>query len=131
MKSIKVYYTALIISAVFFLMYWFAPWGYQYLAQEKQSLLSYHSYGSVIGESEYLYWGFFSAMVIGYVGMLLFRKLFRLWFVSLIVISLILSPLFGMSIITGIEVFIIDTSTILSGFVIALAYFTPLKDKFY
>ena len=112
-------------------MYWFAPWGYGYLAQEKQSLLSYNGYGSLVGESEYFYWGFFLAMVTGYIGMLLFRKLFRLWFVSLIVIGLILSPIFGMSILTGIEAFIFDTSTILSGFVIALAYFTPLKDKFY
>jgi len=122
---------ALGISAVFYVMYMFAPWAYGTLNPEIYILLSYDGRGALIEAPEWLFWGQLIITLIGYAGMALFRRLFRVIFVGLIVINLILSPIYGASVITGIEVFIIDTSTLLSGFAIALSFYTRLNDKFY
>lgn len=131
MNLIQIYWGALIVSAVFFVMYMFAPWAYSTLEPEMQSLLSYRGYGALIEVPEWVLWLQLIIALIGYAGMAFFRNFFRLVFVASLAVNLILSPIFGASVITGIEVFIIDTSTLLSGFAIALSYFTRLNDKFY
>ncbi len=131
MKLIHSYWLSLAISAIFFVMYMFAPWAYGTLEPEMQTLLSYSGYGALVEAPDWIFWLLLVIALIGYAGMALFRNLFRVIFVAFTVITLLLSPIFGASVITGIEVFIIDTSTLLSGFAIALSYYTRLNDNFY
>lgn len=131
MKILNIYWAALFVSATFFLMYWFAPWAYGTLDPETQSMLSFGGTDSLVSIPEWWYWFHLVIVLVGYGGMFLLRKIFRWWFLGAFVLGLLLSPVYGTSIITGIEVFIIDTSTFLSGFILALAFFSPLKNKFY
>ncbi|MCG7899533.1 MAG: hypothetical protein JAY85_13885 [Candidatus Thiodiazotropha weberae] len=80
---------------------------------------------------EWIFWFQVVIAFVGYIGMVLFRKSFRLIIVLSTVFSLLLSPIYGVSVITGIEVFIIDISTLLAGFAIALLFYTRLNEKFY
>ncbi len=131
MKLLHTYWIALAISALFYVMFMFAPWAYGTQSPEMQSLLSYGGYGALFEAPDWIFWAQLIITLIAYAGMALFRKLFRLLFLVIIVVNLMLSPIYGASVITGIEVFIIDTSTLLSGFVIALSFYTRLNDKFY
>ncbi|MCU7852631.1 MAG: hypothetical protein KZQ80_10495 [Candidatus Thiodiazotropha sp. (ex Monitilora ramsayi)] len=131
MRVIHSYWVALAISAVFFILYMFAPWAYWTLEPGMQSLLSYGGYGALFEIPEWIFWFQLGIALVSYIGMALFRKSFRLIFVLFIVFSLLLSPIYGASVITGIEVFIIDTSTLLAGFAIALSFYTSLNEKFY
>ena len=63
--------------------------------------------------------------------MFLLRKAFRVLFIVLIVVAFAVLPLMGIAVQTGIDIVLTDISTILSGFTIALAYCTDLKNKFY
>jgi len=131
MKLIRIYHAAIVVSAMLYLMYMFAPWVYQFLNPEIQSLLSYGGAGAYIDFPEWLFWGHLFGNLAGYIGMAFFRKAFRVLFLIVTIGSLLVSPLYGISIITGIEVFLVDASTLLSGLVIALAYFTTLNERFY
>lgn len=131
MKLLHTYWVALAISAVFYIMFMFAPWSYSLLDPDMQSLLSYGGYGAIFETPEWVFWAQTIITLISYVGMALFRKLYRLLFLVILVVNLILAPIYGASVITGIEVFIIDTSTLLSGFVIGLSFYTRLNEKFY
>ena len=108
----------------------FAPWMYGTLDSETQSLLSYSGWNSMFVVPEWVFWVMLLANLAGYIGMFMYKKFFRLLFSLILVVSILLSPIFGMSIITGIEVFFIDASMLLAGIVLALAYFTPINDKF-
>ena len=131
MKITQIYRAALIVSAVFFVMYWCAPWAYGTLGGERQSLLSYNQFGAWFIFPEWFSWVFFIAVLVGYLGMFLFRWLGVWVFLGTLVINLLLSLTAGLSVITAVEVFVIDTSTLLSGFILALVFYSPLKERFY
>lgn len=127
---LKIYAGSLAVSCVFYILYWFAPWMYGGFSPEAQGILSYGGFGAWIEIPESLSWALFVLVVISYAGMLFFKKILRMLFLLLKLFTLIVSPIYGMSVITGIEVLISDTSTLLSGFSLALAYFSPLKEHF-
>ncbi len=131
MKLLKIYQISLIASCLLYLGYWFAPWLYGYLDSESQGILSYGG----IKASFYLpdwFWDLFLVLnLIAYLGMFLFRKVFRTLYVTLIVLSYPLASLSGMVVMTGVEGVIISIVALLDGVVITLAYLTELRNKFY
>jgi len=131
MNLLKTYQASLIISCLLFVSFWFAPWLYGYLDAESQQILSYGGIKASIYLPNWVFNIYLILTIISYIGMYLFRKAFRLLFVSILVLSIPLETLFGMVVMTGIEAAMLDISNILSGIVIALAYFTELKSKFY
>ena len=131
MNLLKTYQASLIISCLLYVSFWFAPWLYGYLDAESQQILSFGGSKSSINLPDWFWNIYLTLTIISYIGMYLFRKAFRILFVSILVVSIPFETLFGMVVITGIEAAVIDISNILSGFIIALAYFTKLKSKFY
>ncbi len=111
-------------------MYWYAPWLYGYLSPDKQSLLSYGNFGAMIEPPEWWYQLNLIVILVIYAGLFKFREIFRWLYLFVTVFLLVTSPIYGVSIITGIEVFITGTSTMLNGFILALAFYSPLKEKF-
>ncbi len=131
MNLLKTYQASLIISCLLFVSFWFAPWLYGYLDAESQQILSYGGIKASIYLPDWFFNIYLILTIISYIGMYLFRKAFRLLFVLILAVSIPLETLFGMVVMTGIEATMLDISNILSGIVIALAYFTELKSKFY
>ncbi len=131
MNLLKTYQASLIISCLLYVSFWFSPWLYGYLDAESQQILSYGGIKASIYLPDWFFNIYLALTIISYIGMYLFRKAFRLLFVLVLVVSIPLGTLFGMVVMTGIEAAMLDISNILSGIVIALAYFTELKSKFY
>lgn len=75
--------------------------------------------------------GFLLAGIVSYLGMALFRKGFRIMFLAVFLVPILIAVVGGMNIITGPEVFFADVSTFLAGFAIALSYYTELNEQFY
>jgi len=95
------------------------------------SLLSYGGLEAWFKIPEWWLWFHLVATLVGYFGTVFFRKLFLWLLVGSFILGLFLSPAMGASAVTGIEVFFIDVSTVLIGFVFGLAFYSPLKEKFY
>lgn len=130
MKLLVIYQVSLLISACCLLAYWFAPWLYNHLGQDEQVLLSFTGVNAIFDYPQWLYQAVLALSLLGYAGAFLFRKVFFWFLPGVIVFQLLLAPFGGLLVITGLEVLIIDLSTLLAGFAIALALFTPLKDRF-
>ncbi|HEY9199861.1 MAG TPA: hypothetical protein VIR60_10880 [Gammaproteobacteria bacterium] len=127
----KIYYLTLGISAGLYLLYWFAPWTYGYLDEEQQSLLSYGGHGALLVLPDGLWWLLLLATLLGYLGMALFRNSFRILFLAVLCVSVLISVIGGASVVTGPEAFFVDVSNFMAGFAVALSYYTELNEKFY
>ena len=131
MNLLKTYQASLIISCVLYVSFWFAPWLYGFLDAESQQILSYGGVKSSIYFPDWIWNIYLTLTIFSYVGMFLLRKAFRTLFVLILVVSIPFDTLTGMSVMTGIESAAMTVSNLLSGVVIALAYFTELRNKFY
>lgn len=127
---ITVYLSSVIAGCAFYVMYWFAPWAYGLFPGETQSILSYSSFDAWFEIPEWFSWGLFLTMLISYAGMFLFVKMFRTIFLVLNVVVILSSPVYGVSILTGLEVILVDASTLLSGVILGIAYFSPVSERF-
>jgi hypothetical protein len=125
------YLGSLVLSCGLYVMFWFFPWAYGWLSSDMQGVLAFGGAGARFDLQEWFYWSMFAATLISYIGMAAFRKVFRAAFLGLTVFGLVVSPVYGVSVITGIEVCMIDTSTLLAGVVLGMAYFSPLNEYFY
>ncbi len=131
MNLLRIYHISLIASCVLYLAYWFAPWLYGYLDTESQQILALEGSKATL-TLPVVFWDFYLFFtLVSYVGMFLLRKAFRTLFIVLLVGIFPVQSLMGIGVTTGIESVIVEISTLLTGVVIALAYFTELKDKFY
>jgi hypothetical protein len=120
-----------IVGALAYAVYWFMPYSYGYLDSETGSLLSYGGYGAIYQGSEMLDRAIFGAWMISAFGMLLFRKVARTLFLVLIVVTTPVTVLHGVSVETAGGALMLDVANIADGMVLALAFFSPVKDEFY
>ena len=131
MKIETFYRTCIIVGAILYIAFWFMPYSYGYYNGEIQSLLSYTGFAATIQFSDTVSWIIFFMFLFCSLGMYLYRKIFRTAFLLLLTTITIISSLTGVSVITGVDVMLNDITSILDGAVLAMAYFSPIKDKFY
>ncbi|MCG7974693.1 MAG: hypothetical protein JAZ16_06500 [Candidatus Thiodiazotropha taylori] len=132
MDTLKTYRILTLTSAALFTAFWFSPWAYHLLQNEQiSSLLTYHGHGAMFSSPNWWSWAYFAATMIGYAGLLLLRRSYRTFFLLFTIFGAVTSPVYGISIITGIEVFMLDASHILRGVVLGMAYFSTLDGRFY
>ena len=130
MKIIDTYKASLIISSVFSVLFWFSPWwAHEALDYETQSILAFRGHGSWFSFPVALFWVYLLAMIAGYVGMFLYIKQLRTVFICATVFGIAILPTAGLSIITGTEAFLADTSTLLAGFAIGLSIFSNISEQ--
>lgn len=101
-----------------------------------EMLVSAGGYGAILPYDEYsrffmfydvaMYFGF----VLSSIGMLFFYNSARMFFVLLMAISLILTLFSGMMVSIESVAFLGEILSLLDGAILALAYLTPLSEKF-
>jgi len=111
--------------------YWFFPYLYGYFDSDQQSLLSYSGAWSIYIFPNWFYWILFLAWMVGALGMILMRKIGRLIFLFSVIILIPLSILGGFVVLSPPEVLLGYMTTILEVFALSLAYFSPLREKFW
>ncbi|WP_092999113.1 hypothetical protein [Thiohalomonas denitrificans] len=131
MNAKMLFRIAVIAGAVTYVAYWFLPYTYGYLDTFTGSLLSYGGHDAVFVGPELFHNVIFVAWLVAAVGLLLFRKLARSLFLILVVTTMALSPLYGLSVETAGGATLISIANMADGVVLALAYFSPVKNEFY
>lgn len=131
MQLTKVFRIALVVGSVAYAVYWFLPYSYGYLDSETGYLLSYAGYGAMYSGNEFIDIAIFMAWLISAFGMFFFRKVARSIFLILVVTNIVAVPLYGISVETAGGAMMLDVAHIADGMVLALAYFSPVKDRFY
>ncbi len=131
MTLLRTYQLSVFTSCIMFVAYWFSPWLYGYLDTETQSILAWGGYKAALNLPEWFWNAYLLITIVSYIGMFLLRKIFRTLFLVVMIFSFPITFIGGIYVMTGIEVILIDLSTLLTGFIIALAYYSNLKKHFY
>ena len=131
MKLETVYRAAIISGALAYILFWFMPYTYGYFDGEIQAILSYTGYASIISFNETTGWLLFFMFLACSFGMFFYRKIFRTAFLMLIIFTTTLIPLLGLAVMTSVDTLFINITNIMDGVALAMAYFSPIKDKFY
>ena len=122
---------AVVAGALTYVAYWFLPYTYSYLDSFTGSLLSYAGHDAIFVGSELFHNAIFTAWLAVAVGLILFRKIARTALFILVVATTALSPLYGVSVETAGGATLISIANMSDGLVLALAYFSPVKNEFY
>lgn len=70
------------------------------------------------------------AMIIGFIGLYRWQSWARRLFLIVIAVSYAMTPFLGNYVYSGLTYAIYSLATLLSGFTLALAYFSPVAEKF-
>ena len=130
----RLFFLVGITFIISYVAWWFCPYLYGYLDSKVHPLLGMAGHQSIIPDTklgnivaELL----FAVTVVGALGTLFFRKIFRTIFALAICISVITSPLWGYAVEPPFSLFFGYISSVLSGVFLASAYFSKLSDVYY
>ena len=124
-------YRALIsIVGLLAISLWFSGYLYPLLSEDFQSLLAYSGFGAFITFGGVISWGWFLLFILSLAGMLFYLRFSRLLFICTVIASLIMLPLSGILVATGVELALSDLSNILCGAILCIAFTPPINGKF-
>ena len=131
MNILAIYRFSLVSVVLTYSAYWFFPFMYGYFEDAQQEFLSYGGSWSIYYFPTWFYWSLYILWLIGALGMLLMRKLGRLIFLCTVIILMPISILTGFVVQSPPEVFLGYVTTSLEAFVLTLAFFSPIREKFW
>jgi hypothetical protein len=131
MQLATIFRSTLVVGVIAYTAYWFLPYSYGYLDAEAGSLLSYAGYGAIYSGNEIIDSAVFWAWILSAIGMFFFRRIARSVFVLILIASTVSVPLYGLSVETAGGAMLLDVAHIADGIAVALAYFSPVKDRFH
>jgi hypothetical protein len=108
------------------LPYFDGPW----LTEKELDVLSYGGYNAAVQLPDIFRWLWLVAWFVAAGGMLFFLGWARLLFLSWLVLSAFVVAVGGMQTQTAAEGFLSDAGSVFDGMLVALAYFSSLKDRF-
>ena len=119
------------ISTALFVFLWLVPFfDYHWLNEEELTILSASGYGSLIPESQLLYWFLFVAWIVISIGLWLFIDVARTAYLYLLVATSVASFFWGFNIFTPYENGIQNIVTLSDGAILVMAYFTSINNEF-
>ncbi len=125
----NIFRITIVVGAITYVAYWLLPYSYGYLDSETGILLSYGGYGAIYSGNEILDVAILVMSVVSSLGMFFYWKVARYIFLLLIA-TVVAVPLYGLSIQTAGGAMLLDVVHITDGMALALAYFSPVKDRF-
>ena len=122
----------LVISAMLFYVLWFcAPYLDSYIKDPNvQDLLLWHGYGAIIKPTDIEAYVWLLVYGLLSIGLVYFKAWARTAFLVVTVLAVTLILASGMTIHTVYEQILLQIVTLLDGAIIAMAYFSKLKDEF-
>lgn len=131
MKTVTVFRLAVVIGTAAYVACWALPYLDGYLDPDVARLLSFNGFNAVYYPDKAIAYAEFVAWIVCAVGLLLFRKIARSLFLVLIVLSTAMTPLYGVFIESAGGMALLGISQMADGVVLALAYLSPVKERFY
>jgi len=130
----KFYFRVLVLIAVALNVGWgFIPYiEYNFYGPEKNDLMRWTGYGAPLDWDAlvYLWYAFLVAYGVTCIGLIYFKAWSRECFLLVKVIVLLLSFVYGVSVISEFSSFYGQIMTLIDGFIIAMIYFSDLRMEF-
>ena len=100
------------------------------LSENVSSLLEWNLYNAIIAVPIQITWIMFLLFNMASIGMFFFQRNFRTIFLVLLIVSLVITPLQSISVMTALDASMMYYISIIDGFILAIAYYSRLSDKF-
>lgn len=122
----------LVIAATACYVVWFLlPYWPFYLTETEQRMVDVSGYGAVLPVEHPLYYSaWFALWMIAAFGLILLKNWARHLFLTLSVLGSALAPFSGFVIQAPLDGLFANTSALLDGAILAIAYLSPLADSF-
>jgi len=131
MLEIRLYRAGLVVSLFLYVSYYFAPYSYGFLSPDVAGVLSYSGYGAIWPGNDVWFNALLVAWCVTTFGMFFFSKVARAIFAFLLIVSMAMTPLYGVSVELAGVAMLFDLSNVLVGYVLAMAFFSPqIKRRF-
>lgn len=129
--DVKVFRTLVLVSTVSYLLFLFGGWIFwRDISEETYSGLGWRGYGAILPIPYKIWWLISILWIATAIGMLTFSKQARVVYLALTLFGLVTALLGGMVAELAIENLFITLTYLTDGAVLALAYFSPLKERF-
>lgn len=130
MALIKIFQVGLVIRTVAYVGWFFMPSAPPLFGETVERMTAYHGFNAVLPAHVAVYGSEFALWIIAAVGMFFFTSWGRVLFALMVLITILLAPLTGVAVQDPLEVTLGALSLILDGFLVALAFFSPLSKHF-
>ena len=130
MNPVVLFRTLVVVGTISYIPYLFLPYTYGYLDSFTGSLLAYSGFNAIVTLPTILGYAMFIGWLVAAVGLFFFYTNALRLFVILVVGSLFLGPLSGIHIETAGGATLLAITCMADGAILALAYFSPVKDEF-
>ena len=125
-----IYRSSIVIGTLAYVIYFFLPYTYGYLDSDMGALLAYSGYGAIMQGGAVFGYAIFTAWIACAIGLFLFYNVARTAYVGLIIFTTALVPLLGTTVETAGGSLLIDISSIMDGAILAMAFFSPIRNEF-
>lgn len=120
-----------VVSCLFYLCVVFLPYLSQgMMSNEAINLLLWRGYGAILPLPQGVFWLIVLLWIAAAVGMFNFSSAARVFYLILAVFGTSMSLLWGFNVQTALESFLASVAGTLDGAILAMAYFSPLKEEF-
>jgi hypothetical protein len=121
----------IIFSIVITIVFWLTPYfDYIWLTDAEIDLLDQSGLGSMIAPSDLDYFGTLVIWLLLSVGLYFHVGLAKPAFITFYVVNLILTPLYGIQVLTGYETLMSSLLGLTDGIILAMLLFTSVGAKF-
>ena len=131
---LKYYFRLLVLLSVALYVGWFFFGSFEskFYSSEIIDLMTWSGYGAAFGWNVLTYIAYASLLAYGVVclGLIYFKSWARECFLLVTVLGLVLTFGFGVNILTEASSFYLQVMNIIDGFIIAMIYFSELKEEF-
>ncbi len=121
----------ILLELALYLLHLAAPYFSERLyGKETLRALSWNGYGGMIDSNGWFPYAMFGGEIVALLAMYLFQDWGRATFLALLIVSVLLSPFYGVVVYPGWEGGIGGAMAVLAGFLICMAYCTQLNEAF-
>jgi len=127
----KLFRSLLLVNAVLTTIFFTIPYfDYMWLPYEQLLLLDQSGTGTIIPNSNIVYWGFLTIWLLLTFGLFFYNNLARIGFVVFYIISLLSTLFYGVEVLAPYESLLSSLIGLADGAILVLMYLTNVANKF-
>lgn len=131
MKHVRLFRVLVLASTATYCVWFFLPILPSYPSGEEYQLTQHSGYRAILPVENALYFNtWFVLSIISAIGMFLIQNWARHLFLALATLNVVAAPLSGFLVQSPIDVMLSTTNLLLDGAIMALAYISPLSQRF-
>ncbi|OUR63843.1 hypothetical protein A9Q79_08800 [Methylophaga sp. 42_25_T18] len=120
-----------LFSIILTIVFWLTPYfDYVWLSDVEIELLDQGGLGAVFESSDLDYWGTLFTWVLLSFGLYFYVRLAKPAFVAFYILNFVLTPFYGIQVLTGYEMLMSSLLGLIDGIILAMLFFTSVGARF-